>query len=48
MKNAAVVLQVVSEGRNAMPAFNGTLTAEQIRDVAAYVSGRLAKCRGRS
>ena len=28
MKNRAVVLQVVSEGRNAMPAFgNGTLTA---------------------
>ena len=43
MKNAAVVLQVVSEGRNAMPAFNGTLSTEQIRDVAAYVSGRLAK-----
>jgi alcohol dehydrogenase (cytochrome c) len=43
MSNAAVVLQVVSEGRNAMPAFNGTLSTEQIRDVAAYVSGRLAK-----
>jgi mono/diheme cytochrome c family protein len=42
-KNSAVVLQVVSEGRNAMPAFNGTLTAEQVRDVAAYVSGRLAQ-----
>jgi quinohemoprotein ethanol dehydrogenase len=44
MKNRAVVLQVVSEGRNAMPAFGaGTLTAEQIRDVATYVSERLAK-----
>jgi len=43
MKNVSVVLQVVSEGRNAMPVFNGTLTAEQIRDVAAYVSQRLAK-----
>jgi mono/diheme cytochrome c family protein len=43
MTNVAVVLQIVSEGRNAMPAFNGTLTAEQIRDVAAFVSGRLAK-----
>jgi alcohol dehydrogenase (cytochrome c) len=43
MKNAAVVLQVASEGRNAMPAFNGTLTAQQIRDVAAYVSQRLAR-----
>ena len=43
MGNAAVVLQVVSEGRNAMPAFNGTLTSEQIRDVATYVSQRLAR-----
>ena len=43
LQNAAVVLQVVSEGRNAMPSFNGTLTAEQIRDVAAFVSERLAK-----
>jgi alcohol dehydrogenase (cytochrome c) len=43
MSNAAVVLQLVSEGRNAMPSFNGSLTAEQIRDVAAYVSERLAK-----
>ena len=43
LKNGAVVLQVVSEGRNAMPSFNGTLSAEQIRDVAAFVSGRLAK-----
>jgi len=43
LKNAAVVLQIVSEGRNAMPSFNGTLTAEQIRDVAAFVSARLAK-----
>jgi mono/diheme cytochrome c family protein len=43
MKNVSVVLQVVSEGRNSMPLFDGTLTAEQIRDVAAYVSQRLAK-----
>jgi alcohol dehydrogenase (cytochrome c) len=44
MKNRAVVLQVVSEGRNAMPGFGtGTLTAQQIRDVATYVSERLAK-----
>jgi alcohol dehydrogenase (cytochrome c) len=43
MGNATVVLQVVSEGRNAMPAMAGTLTPEQIRDVAAYVSQRLAK-----
>ena len=43
MSNAAVVLQLVSEGRSAMPAMAGTLTAEQIRNVAAYVSQRLAK-----
>jgi mono/diheme cytochrome c family protein len=43
MNNVAVVLQVVSEGRNAMPAFNGTLTADQMRDVAAYVSQRVAR-----
>jgi alcohol dehydrogenase (cytochrome c) len=43
MKNVAVVLQLVSEGRNAMPAMAGTLTAVEIRDVAAYVSERLAK-----
>ncbi len=43
LRNSAVVLQVASEGRNAMPAFGATLTAEQIRDVAAYVTQRLAK-----
>jgi alcohol dehydrogenase (cytochrome c) len=43
LRSSAVVLQVVSEGRNSMPAFNGTLSAEQIRDVAAYVSERLAR-----
>jgi mono/diheme cytochrome c family protein len=44
MTNEAVVLQLVSEGRNAMPAFGGgALTAQQIRDVAAYVSDRLAR-----
>jgi mono/diheme cytochrome c family protein len=31
------VLQVVTEGRNDMPAFGGALTPEQIRDVSAYV-----------
>ena len=44
MTNEAVVLQLVSEGRNAMPAFGGgSLTAQQIRDVAAYVSDQLAR-----
>jgi alcohol dehydrogenase (cytochrome c) len=30
-------VQVVSEGRNAMPPFGAALTAEQVRDVSAYV-----------
>jgi mono/diheme cytochrome c family protein len=42
MKSSAVVLQTVSEGRKEMPAFAATLTAEQIRDVAGYVSQKLA------
>jgi mono/diheme cytochrome c family protein len=46
LRNSAVVLQVVSEGRNAMPGFNGSLTADQIRDVATYVSERLAQSGG--
>ena len=37
-----LVLQTVSEGRNDMPSFGATLTTEQIRDVAAYVTQRLA------
>jgi alcohol dehydrogenase (cytochrome c) len=43
LRSAAVVLQVASEGRNAMPAFGTSLTPEQIRDVAAFVIERLAK-----
>jgi quinohemoprotein ethanol dehydrogenase len=43
LRNAAVVVQVASEGRNAMPAFGGTLTPEQLRDVAAYISQTLAR-----
>ena len=42
-RNALVVLQIVAEGRNSMPALGGTLTPEQIRDVAAYVSERLGE-----
>ena len=34
-------VQIVSEGRNAMPAFGAALTAEQIRDVSSYVIERL-------
>jgi quinohemoprotein ethanol dehydrogenase len=42
LRNPAVVIQTVSEGRNAMPAFGATLTSEQIRDVAGYVSQKIA------
>jgi alcohol dehydrogenase (cytochrome c) len=42
-RNPLVVLQAVSEGRNSMPALGTTLTAVEIRDVAAYVSERIAK-----
>src|SRR5690606_10158447 len=42
-RNRATVLQVVSEGRNTMPPFNGSLTPEEIRDVSAYVTDRLAE-----
>jgi quinohemoprotein ethanol dehydrogenase len=44
MRAVNTVLQAVSEGRKDMPAFGtGTLSAQQIRDVAAYVSQRLAR-----
>jgi alcohol dehydrogenase (cytochrome c) len=43
MKNAAVVMQMVTEGRNNMPPIGGALTPEQIRDVAGYVTQQLAK-----
>jgi quinohemoprotein ethanol dehydrogenase len=42
-RSTPIVLQTVSEGRNAMPAFGNALTAAQIRDVAAYVTQRLAR-----
>jgi alcohol dehydrogenase (cytochrome c) len=35
--NRSTVMQVVSEGRNEMPAFARVLRPEQIRDVSAYV-----------
>ena len=41
MANVAAVAEIVDAGRNNMPAF-ATLTAEQIRDVAAYVAEQLA------
>ena len=43
MRSVNRVLQVVSEGRNDMPAFGtGALSTQQIRDVAAYVAEKLA------
>jgi mono/diheme cytochrome c family protein len=36
-----LIVQVVSEGRNAMPPLGTALTAQQIRDVAAYVATML-------
>jgi alcohol dehydrogenase (cytochrome c) len=34
-------VQIVSEGRNTMPAFGATLSAEQVRDVSTYVIEQL-------
>jgi mono/diheme cytochrome c family protein len=34
-------ISVVTTGRNAMPAFNGALSPEQIRDVSGYIVDRL-------
>lgn len=34
---AAVVYDIVTSGRNAMPAFSGQLDEQQIADIAAYV-----------
>ena len=39
--NADVIVQTVSEGRNAMPPLAAALSPEQIRDVAAYVATML-------
>jgi alcohol dehydrogenase (cytochrome c) len=41
-RSAALIMQTVSEGRREMPSFSSLLTAEQIRDVAGYVSERIA------
>jgi quinohemoprotein ethanol dehydrogenase len=38
----AAAVQTIGFGRNAMPAFGTTLTADQIRDVSAYVTERLS------
>jgi quinohemoprotein ethanol dehydrogenase len=39
--DAPFVARTVSDGRNEMPSFSAALTAEQIRDVAAYVATAL-------
>jgi mono/diheme cytochrome c family protein len=40
--SATAAIQTITGGRNSMPAFDGVLTPEQIRDVAAYVVQRLS------
>lgn len=37
MASAEAIIKQVTGGKNAMPAFGGRLTADQIADVAAYV-----------
>ena len=36
--NISAIMYQVTNGKNAMPAFSGRLTAEQIEDVATYVN----------
>jgi quinohemoprotein ethanol dehydrogenase len=43
LKDVAATIQVVSAGRNAMPAFSTSLSPEQIRDVSAFVVQSLAR-----
>ena len=41
VRDLALAVQTVTTGRNSMPSFTTTLTAEQIRDVSTYVVDRL-------
>jgi cytochrome c6 len=43
MPSDALVIDRVTNGRGAMPSFKGSLTAQQIADVAAYVSSVAGK-----
>ena len=43
LKDVASTIQTVTSGRNSMPAFKTTLSADQIRDVSAYVVDVLAR-----
>jgi mono/diheme cytochrome c family protein len=47
LTDLAATIQTVTAGRDNMPPFRGTFTADQIRDVSAYVVGGLAKSGGR-
>ncbi|MEL6778077.1 MAG: c-type cytochrome [Cyanobacteria bacterium J06597_16] len=38
--NISAIVYQVTNGKNAMPAFGGRLTADQIEDVAAYVNNQ--------
>jgi mono/diheme cytochrome c family protein len=37
-----MVVNVISQGRNNMPALGAVFTPEQLRDVAGYVAQRIA------
>ncbi|HIK24927.1 MAG: c-type cytochrome [Thermosynechococcus sp. Uc] len=43
MYSEDAIIYQVQHGKNAMPAFGGRLTEEQIQDVAAYVLDQAAK-----
>jgi alcohol dehydrogenase (cytochrome c) len=43
VKDLAATIQTVTSGRNSMPSFSATLTADQIRDVSGYVVEVLAR-----
>jgi mono/diheme cytochrome c family protein len=45
MKDLAVAMRTVTEGRNNMPSFRNAFTPDQIRDVSAYVVDVLAAVR---
>jgi alcohol dehydrogenase (cytochrome c) len=43
LRDVAATIQIVSAGRNTMPAFSTSLSLEQIRDVSAFVVQSLAR-----
>jgi len=42
LTDIAAAMQTITTGRNSMPGFSSTLTADQVRDVSAYVVRELA------